>query len=100
MENESIKTKILADYKILLGLKFDSPQVVYDKLKLIGEHIKQLTGLDGSEDYSQAATLIHAAMTNEYIAFAEAATNDNKEQTLAQLKHKVAEACQLLHIHT
>ncbi|GAB4021479.1 hypothetical protein [Spirosoma koreense] len=102
MENEAIKTKILSDYKTLLALKFDSPLVAYDKLKLIGEHIRQLTGTtqEEQENLSKAAGLIASAMTSEYVTFDEAVTNADKEQTLAALKHKAAEACQLIGLHS
>ena len=102
MNNEPIKAKILADYKTLLALKFDSPQVIKDKFKLISEHIQQLTSpiVEESEAFSKADSLIQLAMTTEYVAFSEAMTEDDKQQTLAQLKHKAAEACQLLQIHS
>ena len=101
MANESIKTKILAEYKILLGLKFDSPLVIHDKLKLLHEHTQQLTAAtpEEQEKLTQAAALLQSAMGAEYIALSEAETNEDKEEALAALKHKAAEACQLIGLH-
>lgn len=101
MDNESIKTHILSDYKTLLAVKFDSPLVIADKLKLIGEHIAQLSSDEPEEQasYAKAGELIESARNTEYVAFSQAQTNDEKEQTLTQLKHKVAEACQQVSIH-
>ncbi|MBD2757302.1 hypothetical protein [Spirosoma validum] len=102
MENESIKARILADYKTLLAIKYDSPLVIVDKLKLIGEHITQLgnAGPDEQANYTKAGELIESARSTEYVAFSQAQSDDEKEQRLADLKHKVAEACQLLAIHS
>lgn len=101
MENDPIKTKILADYKTLLGLKFNSPKVVYDKLKLISEHTQQLTVTipEEQEKLAQATTLLQSAMEAGYTALHEAVTNDDKEKALAEIKHKAAEACQLIGLH-
>jgi hypothetical protein len=101
MENEQIKTKILADYTTLLGLKHDSPGLVKDKLKLIGEHIDQLgrSTSEGNDVLTNASRLINSALTTEYVTFAEALTEEDKEEALAQIKHKAAEVCQLLQIH-
>ncbi len=101
MENEPIKNKILADYKTLLGLKHDSSDLIKDKLKLIGEHINQLgrSPSAGKDVFRDAAHLINLALTTEFMALSEASTEEDKEEALAQLKHKVAEACQLLQIH-
>lgn len=98
MENESILTKILADYKILLSLKFNSPQVIHDKLKLMHEHAKQLTvnSQDGQEKLTQATSLLESAMEIEYTALQEVVTSEDKEQVLAKIKHKAAEACRLI----
>lgn len=98
MENESILTKILADYKTLLSLRFNSPQVIYDKLKLMHEHTQQLTGntQEGQEKLMQATSLLQSAMEAEYTALHEAITNEDKEQVLSEIKHKAAEACQLI----
>ncbi|WP_420149295.1 hypothetical protein [Spirosoma sp.] len=102
MDNQTIQEKILADYRTLLTVKFDSPLVIYDKLKLLGERIQQLAGStqNEQENIKRAADLIQSAMTTEYAVFSEASTSDDKEQTLAQLKHKAAEACQLIGIHS
>lgn len=101
MENEQIKKKILSDYTILLSLKHDSPDLVKDKLKLIGEHIAQLgrSSSDGNDVFTDATHLVNSALTTEYVTFTEALTEEDKEEALAQVKHKAAEACQLLHIH-
>lgn len=101
MENEAIKARILADYKTLVAIKYDSPLVIADKLKLIGEHIAQLNsaGPDDQANYVKAGGLIESARNTDYVTFSEAQTDDEKDQTLADLKHKVAEACQLLSIH-
>lgn len=101
MENEPIKKKILADYTTLLGLKHDSPELVKEKLKRIEERIAQLDRSlsEEKEIFTNAAQLINSALTTEYVTFAEASTEEDKEEALAQVKHKVAEACQLLQIH-
>lgn len=101
MENEQIKKKILADYTTLLGLKHDNPELVKEKLKLIGERIAQLDGplSEEKEIFSNAAQLVNSALTTEYVTFTESSTEEDKEEALAQVKHKVAEACQLLQIH-
>ena len=101
MDNEQIKRKILTEYKALLTLKFDSPDVIKDKFKLIGEHIQQLTSSIPEENgtYQKAADLIQKAQATEYVGFIDAFTDDDKEQALAILKQKASEACQLLHIH-
>lgn len=101
MENEKIKEKILADYKTLLGLKYDSPELVKEKLRLIGEHISQLSRSpsEGNDAFSDAARLIRSASTTEYATFTDALTEEDKEEALAQVKHKAAEACQLIQIH-
>lgn len=101
MENESIKARILSHYKTLLTVKFDSPLVIADKLKLIGEHITRLSSVELEEqaNYAEAGELIESVRNTEYVAFSQAQTDDEKEQMLTELKHKVAEACQLLSIH-
>ncbi len=101
MENEPIKTKILADYKTLLALPLDSPDLIQDKLKLLSEHMHQLSNAEptDTQTYEQAATLIESALSTEYVAFRGAASRDDKEQVLVQLKHKVAEACQRVGLH-
>ncbi|MVM28520.1 hypothetical protein GO755_00650 [Spirosoma sp. HMF4905] len=101
MENQSIKAKILADYQTLLALKFDSPELIKDKLKLISEHVDQLSSSTPEDNltYENAANLLKSASTTEYTAFRDAMSDDEKEQALVQLKHKVAEACQLVTIH-
>lgn len=101
MENEQIKKKILADYTTLLGLKHDNPELVKEKLKRIEERIAQLdqSSPEEKEIVRNAAHLINSALTTEYLTFAEALTEEDKEEALAQVKHKVAEACQLLQIH-
>ncbi|WP_461063211.1 hypothetical protein [Spirosoma horti] len=101
MENEQIKKKIVADYSTLLGLKYDSPDLIKEKIRIIGERIDQLDRSRSEEKavFDQAANLINAALTTEYITFIEALTEEDKEEALAQVKHKVAEACQLLQIH-
>ena len=101
MENEQIKKKILTDYKTLLGLKHDSPDLVKEKLKLIRERIGQLDRPISEEKdiFHDAALLIDSALTTEYGTFIEALTEEDKEEALAQVKHKAAEACQLLQIH-
>ncbi|SFD88987.1 hypothetical protein [Spirosoma endophyticum] len=101
MDNKQIKRKILTEYKALLTLKFDSPEVIKDKLKLLGEHIHQLTSpvQEENDTYRKAAILIKEAQTTEYVGFIDALTDDDKEQALAVLKQKASAACQLLHIH-
>jgi len=101
MENEQIKKKILADYKTLLGLKHDNPDLVKEKLKLIGERIGQLDRSISEEKdrFNDAAQLVNSALTTEYVTFTEALTEEDKEEALAQVKHKAAEACQLLQVH-
>ena len=101
MDNQSIKTRILADYQTLLTLKVDNPQLISDKFKLISEHLEQLTALSSEERqaYEKATTLIKSALTTEFVAFSEAVSQDDKEQALALLKHKASEACQLASIH-
>ncbi|GAB3807494.1 hypothetical protein GCM10028819_44470 [Spirosoma humi] len=100
MANEPIKQKILADYTTLLGLKHDNADLVKEKLTRIGERIGQLVGSIADEKATDAARLVDSALTEEYVTFTEALTEEDKEAALAQLKHKVAEACQLLQIHT
>lgn len=100
MENEQIKKKILADYTTLLALKPDSPVLIKEKLRLIEERVSQLDRSTSQETtFDQAAHLIHSALTTEYVTFTQALTEEDKEETLAQVKHKAAEACQLLQIH-
>ncbi|GAB3011748.1 hypothetical protein [Spirosoma pulveris] len=101
MENEPIKKKILDDYTTLLGLKHDNPDLIKEKLKLIGERISHLDSTISTEKDSvgNAASLIDSALTSEYVTFITSLTEEDKEEALAQVKHKVAEACQLLHIH-
>ncbi|RYF50792.1 MAG: hypothetical protein EOO39_43935 [Cytophagaceae bacterium] len=101
MENEQIKKKILADYKTLLGLKYDSPDLVKEKLRIIGERIGQLDRSTSEENdvLDEAHRLINSALSTDYLAFAEALTEEDKEEALAQVKHKAAEACQRLQIH-
>lgn len=101
MENEPIKKKILADYTTLLSLKHDNPDLIKEKLKLIGEHISHLdrTIYEETDRVGDAARLVDSALTIEYVAFVESLTEANKEEALTQIKHKVAEACQILQIH-
>lgn len=101
MENEPIKQKILADYTTLLGLKHDNADLVKEKLKLIGERIRHLGSTISQEKnlVGEAARLVDSALTIEYVTFLESLTEEDQEEALAQVKHKVAEACQLLHIH-
>ena len=101
MENESIKKKILADYTTLLSLKHDNPDLIREKLKLIGERISHLgrTISEEKDIVGDAARLVDSALTVEYATFIESLTEEDKEEALAQVKHKVAEACQLLQIH-
>ncbi|SOD97749.1 hypothetical protein [Spirosoma fluviale] len=101
MKNEPIKQKILADYTTLLGLKHDNPDLIKEKLKRIGERINHLgTTISEEKDVvGDAARLVDSALTIEFVTFMESLTEDDQEEALAQLKHKVAEACQLLQIH-
>ena len=101
MENEPIKKKILADYTTLLGLKQDNPDLIKEKLKLIGERISHLGSAISEEKdlVGDAAHLVDSALTIEYVTFMESLTEEDKQEALAQVKHKVAEACQLLKIH-
>ena len=101
MENEPIKNKILADYTTLVGLKHDNADLVKEKLMRIRERIGQLdhTLSEEKDIVGDAARLGDSALTTEYMTFAETLTEEDKEEALAQLKHKVAEACQLLQIH-
>lgn len=100
MENEQIKKKILADYTTLVGLKHDSPDLVKEKLRIIGERISQLDRSTPEENaFDEAAHLIHSALTTEYITFTQAVTEEDKEEALAQVKHKAAEACLRLQLH-
>jgi hypothetical protein len=101
MENEPIKKKILNDYTTLLGLKHDNTDLVKEKLKLIGERISHLDNTISTEKdiIGDAARLVESALTIEYVTFINSLTEEEKEEALAQVKHKVAEACQLLHIH-
>lgn len=98
MEIEPIKAKILTDYKSLLALKPDSPQLIEDKLKLMSEYIQQLISArpESTQAYEQAAGLIESVLSTEYVAFRAAESSDDKEQTLVQLKHKVAEVYQIV----
>ncbi|GAB2554792.1 hypothetical protein [Spirosoma aerophilum] len=101
MENEPIKKKILADYTTLLGLKQDNPDLIKEKLKQIEERIRQLSNTISEEKdvVGDAARLVDSALTTEYVTFIEALTEEDQEEALAQVKHKVSEACQLLQIH-
>jgi hypothetical protein len=102
MENEPIKKKILDDYTTLLGLKHDNPDLIKEKLKLIGERISHLGSTISEEKdiVGDAARLVDSTLTIEYVTLMESLTEEDKQEAMAQVKHKVAEACQLLQIHT
>ncbi|GAB3959075.1 hypothetical protein GCM10028805_54490 [Spirosoma harenae] len=98
MENDQIIQKILLETTALMPLKVDNEDVVQYKFKHIKALVSDLHSLvtEDNEKYLKAFNLMQAAINEEYKHFVVAASYDEKEQALIQLKHKAAEVSGML----